>query len=92
MKKTQKLSQKDLDELMERDNHFYREMICSIASDVESFSVETDTVKLFTNRILKDYGISPHAFLRRDKDGVSEACWMIQKMIGEFLIFGKVET
>ena len=82
-------TQKSLDHLAETDEEAYREIIFALADDAKNFSTTNDRVKPFIAKTLKYRGLSEGMFLRRHKDGVSEAAWLVQKMIGEFLTDGK---
>jgi hypothetical protein len=68
------------------------EMIAELRSAVIS-RMNTDGKKMAINRLVKEIisevGLEPTSVLRRAHDGCSQVDWLIEKMIGEFLIDGQ---
>lgn len=64
------------------------EVIDSLYDSVMCFE-QSKTVTAQIKRILKENNLTEGELLRRNFDGVSEARYLVQKMIGELLSDGK---
>ena len=67
-------------------------LIDNVWSDVQYNFTTKRAVDAQITKILKQNGLSDGIMLRRNYDGVTEARWMIKKMIGEFLATGRARV
>lgn len=60
-----------------------------LAQTAVRFNMDSDKVNPFIKSALKFYNLKEGLMIRRAHDGVNEAHWMMQKMIGEYLVDGR---
>jgi hypothetical protein len=51
---------------------------------------KTKSVQTVVKEVFKATGWTDRSIVRRNFDGCSEVKWLIEKMIGELLIYGKI--
>lgn len=79
-------TQEELDNMIDGEMHH---LVCLVANDVNDTFDPKRTFDGMVNQIMRDNGLTEGLMLRRDYDGVTEARWMVKKMIGELLTTGK---
>jgi hypothetical protein len=70
------------------DNEIY-DLICMVANDVNNTLDLKRTINGQINEVMRNNRLQDNLMLRRYHDGVTEARWMVRKMIGELLATGK---
>lgn len=66
-------------------NTMGEQIVSELITTVKSVMYNNEAIRKIVKTILDDVGIEPTTVLRRDHDGVSEASWLVEKMIGEYL-------
>ncbi len=79
-------TQAQLDAMIDTEMHH---LICLVANDVNDTLDMKRTLNAQIKEIMRNNGLTEGLMLRRDYDGVTEANWMVRKMIGELLAFGR---
>lgn len=80
---------KDLEKVGQDDNEIVADLRLSVVSIMHTDGKDM-SINFIVKTILKEANINPRSELRRAYDGMSQADWLVEKMIGEFLIDGKV--
>jgi predicted thioredoxin/glutaredoxin len=82
-------TQEQLDYMTDDEIHH---LVCLVANQVTDTLDPKRTIDGMVNQIMHDNGLCEGLMLRRDFDGVTEARWMVKKMIGELLATGQARV